>query len=134
MTLEEIRAELVDNNAKQRQSRLEHNNLVKRHAELRQGMQDLLFEKVLSCISVGDVITFSSGYSGGIRNGDRVKVIRKNKKSVTVEYLHREYTWVREKIGDHKRILAKVFGKLVYYNSNKSDLIQRDSRLAELLS
>jgi len=104
-----------------------------RNSELVDKKQQLLFAKVLECIKVGDIITFNQRVSKRILMHDRVEVIRKNKKSVTVKYLHRESRWANPKTGATKRILAPIFSKAVYNHSSKSDAIKRDDRLKDLL-
>ena len=104
-----------------------------RNSELIDQKQQLLFTKVLECIKVGDVITFNRRVSNRILNLDRVEVIRKNKKSVTIKYLHRASAWAHPKVGENFRILAPIFGKAVYHYSTKSDAIKRDDRLKDLL-
>lgn len=96
----------------------------------------IVFELVVDYIDVGQEIQFENLYTGGgISSKDKVKVkvIRKNKNSVTVEFLSTGYKWHEKKIGTTKRIAAKIFGEGVYNTTHFKTMIDRNETLKVLL-
>ena len=131
MTIKELEHEQAELNKRQSILRKESFEISDRNREISIEIKKLIFEKVIESIGIGEEISFSGNY-GDIRNGDILEVIRKNKKSVTIKYLSREYRW-GGKVGDVKRMPSDIFGKMVYEHSSKSAMIKRDDRLKEIL-
>jgi len=94
----------------------------------------IVFELVVDYIDVNQEIQFENVYGGGLSYKDKVKVIRKNKKSVTVEFLSTGYKWNEKKIGKIKRIPARTFGEGVYNTTHFKTMIDRNETLKALLS
>lgn len=101
-----------------------------------------IFEIVVENINKDEVIEFinKGSYEGGLHPNDKVRVIRKNKKSVTVKVFHRSWDRNQQLLGyiedDNcrvKRIPAKVFGEWVFKNPQFKVMIERDEKLKALL-
>ena len=107
-----------------------------------------IFEIVVENINKDEVIEFNNKgrYEGGLHPNDKVRVIRKNKKSVTVKVFHRSWdrnqrtatttgAWVHSEDDNCrvKRIPAKVFGEWVFKNPQFKVMIERNEKLKELL-
>jgi len=134
MDLKETEQEIVSTRESMTKLYYEWKRVKDKNAQLILQKEQLLFVKVLECIKVGDIITFNRRMNNRILNNDRVEIIRKNKKSVTIKYLHRESRWANPKAGGQRRILAPIFGNAVYNHSSKSDAIKRDDKLKDLLN
>jgi hypothetical protein len=93
----------------------------------------IVFELVVDYIDVNQEIQFENVYGGGLSHKDKVKVIRKNKKSVTVKFLSTGYRWHEKKIGTTKRIPARIFGEGVYNTKHFKTMIDRNETLKALL-
>lgn len=114
--------------------KLEINELYDNRKKLGDLRKEVVFELVVDYIDVGQEIQFENLYTGGgISSKDKVKVIRKNKKSVTVEFLSTGYKWHEKKIGTTKRIAAKIFGEGVYNTTHFKTMIDRNETLKALL-
>ena len=108
-----------------------------------------IFEIVVENINKDEVIEFDNKgrYEGGLHPNDKVRVIRKNKKSVTVKVFRR--SWDRNKTNTSgttgawthieddncrvKRIPAKVFGEWVFKNPQFKVMVERNEKLKVLL-
>ena len=106
-----------------------------------------IFEIVVENINKDEVIEFDNKgrYEGGLHPNDKVRVIRKNKKSVTVKVFHRSWdrnqpatttgAWVHSEDDNCrvKRIPAKVFGECVFKNPQFKVMVERNEKLKVLL-
>tara|TARA_R110000772_G_scaffold2410_2_gene8382 strand:- start:2324 stop:2764 length:441 start_codon:yes stop_codon:yes gene_type:complete len=110
-------------------------NLRNNLKQLKKDKEFAIFNMVLDYIEIGDEIEFTNGWArGGLCRGDKVQVIKKNKKSVSVKYLYRERNWYSDKIGDTKRIVSGIFGEYVYNHTDHiKTMIERDQTLKALL-
>ena len=137
MKLEEIQEQINTNTRTIRSKEIEILGLRQTNKQLKVNKETAIFELVLEYVEIGETITFTKGYSnGGLANGDVVEVLKKNKKSVVVKYIKRGSggRWRREKEGDTKRIVSKVFGEWVYHKTDHvKKMIERNSVLKELL-
>jgi len=113
--------------------KVEINELYETRKKLGELRKDILFELIVDYIDIDQEIQFESIHGGGLSYKDKIKVIRKNKKSVTVEFLSTGYKWNEKKIGTTKRIPAKVFGECVYNTSHFKTMIDRNETLKALL-
>lgn len=110
------------------------NELYETRKKLSELRKEALFELIVDYIDIDQEIQFESIYNrGGLSYKDKIKVIRKNKKSITVEFLSTGYKWNEKKIGTIKRIPAKVFGECVYSTPYFKTMIERNELLKALL-
>ena len=98
-----------------------------------------VFELVFDNTRVDDILTFSqnTSYLSGVKlAGFTVKIVRKNKKSLTILYLSNDrpqYKWLDSMVGKTSRIPNLVFGELVFnYIENFKKMAQRNESLRKL--
>lgn len=98
-----------------------------------------VFELVFDNTRVDDILTFSeiTSYLSGVKlAGFTVKIVRKNKKSLTILYLSNDrpqYKWLDSMVGKTSRIPNLVFGELVFnYIENFKKKAQRNESLRKL--
>ena len=98
-----------------------------------------VFELVFDNTRVDDILTFSenTSYLSGVKlAGFTVKIVRKNKKSLTILYLSNDrpqYKWFDSMVGKTSRIPNLVFGELVFnYIENFKKMAQRNESLRKL--
>jgi hypothetical protein len=101
-----------------------------------------VFEIVVDHINKDEVIQFDSktGYQGGLHPKDKVRVIRKNKKSVTVKVFSKSwdrttatYNYQENDNCRVRRVPSKVFGEWVFNDPQFKTMIERNEKLKELL-
>jgi lipoate synthase len=107
--------------------------LHKERKELEDTRKGIIFEMILDYINIDQVIKIEHGYAGGLNFEDVVKIVRKNKKSVTIKFLEVKYSWNQKKVGKQKRIPAKIFGESIYNSTDFKKMIDRDIKLKNLL-
>lgn len=91
------------------------------------------FELVIENIEIGQVIELPQAITP-LRYGDKIKIIRKNKKSVTVEILDNINSWNRDKrVGTIKRVPALNFGETIFYCKEIQTMIERNEKLKKIL-
>lgn len=94
------------------------------------------FELVIENIEIGQVIELIElpQAINPLRYGDKIKIIRKNKKSVTVEILDNINSWNRDKrVGTIKRVPALNFGETIFYCKEIQTMIERNEKLKKIL-
>ena len=98
-----------------------------------------VFELVFDNTRVDDILTFSeiTSYLSSVKlAGFTVKIVRKNKKSLTILYLSNDrpqYKWLDSMVGKTSRIPNLVFGELVFnYIENFKKMAQRNESLRKL--
>lgn len=98
-----------------------------------------VFELVFDNTRVDDILTFpqNTSYLSGVKlTGFTVKIVRKNKKSLTILYLSNDrpqYKWLDSMVGKTSRIPNLVFGELVFnYIENFKKMAQRNESLRKL--
>jgi hypothetical protein len=121
-------------------------SLVKQQDELNSENEKLkelrkiaVFELVFDNTRVDDVLTFSQNtpyLSGAKLAGFTVKIVRKNKKSLTILYISNDrpqYKWLDSMVGKTSRIQNLAFGELVFnYVENFKKMSQRNESLRKL--
>ena len=112
---------------------IEIQNLQKDNYKLLQDRKIARFELVVDNIEIGQVIELTSAYNP-LKYGDKIKIVRKNKKSVTVEILDNIHSWFRDKrIGTLKRVPSSSFGETIFYWKEIQTMIERNEKLKMLL-
>lgn len=89
------------------------------------------FELVIENIEIGQVIELTQAITP-LRYGDKIKIIRKNKKSVTVEILDNINSW-NKRVGTIKRVPALNFGETIFYCKEIQTMIERNEKLKKIL-
>jgi hypothetical protein len=111
----------------------EISELQKNHNILLQQKRVAKFELVVENIEIGQVIELTQALTP-LRYGDKIKIIRKNKKSVTVEILDNTNSWNRDKrVGTIKRVPALNFGETIFYCKEIQTMIERNEKLKMIL-
>lgn len=108
-------------------------NLQKDYKKLLEDRRVARFELVIENIEIGQVIIELKTGIGELSAGDTIKIIRKNKKSVTVEILDNKYSWNKKRIGLLKRIPCINFGDVVFTCKEIQTSIIRNEKLEMLL-
>ena len=104
-----------------------------KHNQLLQQKKVAKFELVVENVEIGQVIELPSALRP-LRYGDTIKIIRKNKKSVTVEILDNPHSWNRDKrLGTIKRVPALNFGETIFYCKEIQTMIERNEKLKMIL-
>ena len=112
---------------------IEIQNLQKDNYKLLQDRKIARFELVVDNIEIGQVIELTSAYNP-LKFGDKIKIVRKNKKSVTVEILDNIHSWFRDKrIGTLKRVPSSSFGETIFYCKEIQTMIERNEKLKMIL-
>lgn len=112
---------------------IEIQNLQKDNYKLLQDRKIARFELVVDNIEIGQVIELTSAYNP-LKYGDKIKIVRKNKKSVTVEILDNIHSWLRDKrIGTLKRVPSSSFGETIFYCKEIQTMIERNEKLKMIL-
>ncbi len=112
---------------------IEIQNLQKDNYKLLQDRKIARFELVVDNIEIGQVIELTSAYNP-LKYGDKIKIVRKNKKSVTVEILDNIHSWFRDKrIGTLKRVPSSSFGETIFYCKEIQTMIERNEKLKMIL-
>jgi len=112
---------------------IEIQNLQKDNYKLLQDRKIAKFELVVENIEIGQVIELTSAYNP-LKYGDKIKIVRKNKKSVTVEILDNMHSWLRDKrIGTLKRVPSSSFGESIFYCKEIQTMIERNEKLKMIL-
>ena len=112
---------------------IEIQNLQKDNYKLVQDRKIARFELVVENIEIGQVIELTSAYNP-LKFGDKIKIVRKNKKSVTVEILDNMHSWLRDKrIGTLKRVPSSSFGETIFYCKEIQTMIERNEKLKMIL-
>lgn len=92
-----------------------------------------VFELVVENVEVGQTIFLESAHVP-LRYNDTIKIIRKNKKSVTVEILDNKNHWNKEKrVGKVVRVPAVSFGQSIFYCKEIQTMILRNEKLKKIL-
>ena len=117
-------------------------SLIKQQDELNsenEKLKELRKIAVFDNTRVDDILTFSenTSYLSGVKlAGFTVKIVRKNKKSLTILYLSNDrpqYKWLDSMVGKTSRIPNLVFGELVFnYIENFKKMAQRNESLRKL--
>lgn len=108
-------------------------NLQKDNYKLLQDRKIAKFELVVENIEIGQVIELPSALPP-LRYGDKIKIVRKNKKSVTVEILDNVNSWNRDKrVGTIKRVPSSSFGESIFYCKEIQTMIERNEKLKMIL-
>jgi hypothetical protein len=111
----------------------EISELQKNHNILLQQKRVAKFELVVENVEIGQVIELPQALTP-LRYGDKIKIIRKNKKSVTVEILDNINSWNRDKrVGTIKRVPALNFGETIFYCKEIQIMIERNEKLKMIL-
>ena len=109
-------------------------NLQKDYKKLLEDRRVARFELVIENIEIGQVIIELKTGIGELSAGDTIKIIRKNKKSVTVEILDNINSWNRDKrVGTIKRVPALNFGESIFYCKEIQTMIERNEKLKMIL-
>lgn len=137
MSIEQIENQIKENRKLILEKEIEISNLIECNRKLHVDKDQEIFSMILDYLEIGDIIEFTKGWSWGtLRSGDRIELIKKNKKSVLVKFVYRKNSakWDRNKVGDIQRIESSVFGDFVL---NKTDhiqtMIKRNESLKEIL-
>lgn len=117
-------------------------SLIKQQDELNsenEKLKELRKIAVFDNTRVDDILTFSenTSYLSGVKlAGFTVKIVRKNKKSLTILYISNDrpqYKWLDSMVGKTSRIPNLVFGELVFnYIENFKKMAQRNESLRKL--
>lgn len=111
----------------------EISELQRNHNVLLQEKRVAKFELVVENVEIGQVIELPHALAP-LRYGDKIKIIRKNKKSVTVEILDNTNSWNRDKrVGTIKRVPALNFGESIFYCKEIQTMIERNEKLKMIL-
>lgn len=99
-------------------------------------MEKVKEQLILDNILVGDIFVTNTGYSNNIRRGDTIKVIRVNKKSVTIEVMEIGITWLKyeretNRIGRNIRCNKERLNRLIFNTMITS--IKRNEKLKKIL-
>jgi len=112
---------------------IEIQNLQKDNYKLLQDRKIARFELVVDNIEIGQVIELTSAYNP-LKYGDKIKIVRKNKKSVTVEILDNIHSWfIDKRIGTLKRVPSSSFGETIFYCKEIQTMIERNEKLKMIL-
>lgn len=112
---------------------IEIQNLQKDNYKLLQDRKIARFELVVESILIGQVIDLPSALAP-LRYGDKIKIVRKNKKSVTVEILDNPNSWNRDKrVGTIKRVSSSNFTESIFYCKEIQTMIERNEKLKMIL-
>lgn len=115
------------------QKNTEISQLQQNYNKLLQQRRVVKFELVVENIEIGQVIELPEAQTP-LRYGDKIKIIRKNKKSVTVEILDNTHSWNRDKrVGTIKRVPALNFGETIFYCKEIQTMIERNEKLKMIL-
>jgi hypothetical protein len=112
--------------------KIDIDNLQKDNYKLLQDRKIARFELVVENIEIGQVIELTSAYSP-LKYGDKIKIVRKNKKSVTVEILDVIRSWDKNRVGTLKRVPCSNFGETVFYCKEIQTMIERNEKLKMIL-
>jgi len=111
----------------------EISELQRNHNVLLQEKRVAKFELVVDNVEIGQVIELPQAQPP-LRYGDKIKIVRKNKKSVTVEILDNVNSWNRDKrVGTIKRVPALNFGESIFYCKEIQTMIERNEKLKMIL-
>ncbi len=133
MDIFEIDRKLKENLDIIAQKNTEISELQQKYNKLLQQRKIAKFELVVEYIEIGQVIELPSALSP-LRHGDKIKIIRKNGKSVTVEILDNTYSWNRDKrVGTIKRVPALNFGETIFNCKEIQTMIERNEKLKIIL-
>ena len=133
MDIFEIDRKLKENLDLIAQKNTEISELQRNHNVLLQEKRVAKFELVVDNVEIGQVIELPQALAP-LRYGDKIKIIRKNKKSVTVEILDNINSWNRDKrVGTIKRVPALNFGESIFYCKEIQTMIERNEKLKMIL-
>jgi len=133
MDIFEIDRKLKENLDLIAQKNTEISELQRNHNVLLQEKRVAKFELVVDNVEIGQVIELPQAQPP-LRYGDKIKIIRKNKKSVTVEILDNVNSWNRDKrVGTIKRVTALNFGESIFYCKEIQTTIERNEKLKMIL-
>lgn len=133
MDIFEIDRKLKENLELIAQKNTEISELQQKYNKLLQQRRVAKFELVVENIEIGQVIELPQAQPP-LRYGDKIKIVRKNKKSVTVEILDNVNSWNRDKrVGTIKRVPALNFGESIFYCKEIQTMIERNEKLKMIL-
>jgi hypothetical protein len=133
MDIFEIDRKLKENLDLIAQKNTEISELQRNHNVLLQEKRVAKFELVVDSVEIGQVIELPQVLAP-LRYGDKIKIIRKNKKSVTLEILDNINSWNRDKrVGTIKRVPALNFGESIFYCKEIQTMIERNEKLKMIL-
>lgn len=133
MDIFEIDRKLKENLDLIAQKNTEISELQRNHNVLLQEKRVAKFELVVDNVEIGQVIELPQAQPP-LRYGDKIKIVRKNKKSVTVEILDNVNSWNRDKrVGTIKRVPALNFGESIFYCKEIQTMIERNEKLKMIL-
>ena len=133
MDIFEIDRKLKENLELIAQKNTEISELQQKYNKLLQQRRVAKFELVVENIEIGQVIELPQAQPP-LRYGDKIKIVRKNKKSVTVEILDNINSWNRDKrVGTIKRVPALNFGESIFYCKEIQTMIERNEKLKMIL-
>jgi hypothetical protein len=132
MDIFEIERKIKENLEKIGLKKIEIDNLQKDNHKLLQDRRIARFELVVENIEIGQVIELTSAYSP-LKYGDKIKIVRKNKKSVTVEILDVVRSWDKKRVGTLKRVPSSSFGESIFYCKEIQIMIERNEKLKMIL-
>lgn len=105
-------------------------------ANLQEQERQLAFDLIIANVEKNDELKISAQLwsIAGLKGGDTVKVVRKNKKSITVEIIDVDLTKYNneKRLGKKARIENKYLQTLLF--SNLETMIKRNEMLSDLLS
>jgi hypothetical protein len=107
--------------------------LNKKEKDLGELRKNIIFEMIIDYINIDDEIKLENGLGNGLYMEDVIKIIRKNKKSITVKLINTKYSWNKSKVGKQRRIDTKIFGEAIYHSTDFKKMIDRDIKLKNLL-
>ncbi len=107
--------------------------LNKKEKDLGELRKNIIFEMIIDYINIDDEIKLENGLGNGLYIEDVIKIIRKNKKSITVKLINTKYSWNKSKVGKQRRIDTKIFGEAIYHSTDFKKMIDRDIKLKNLL-
>jgi len=138
----ENKAEMLSKLKQIKKLQTEINQLHERNKTIELEKKQDVFEMVVEHINKDKVIQFNSktGYQGGIHTKDKVRVVRKNKKSVTVKVFRKNwdrvtatYLYSEDDNCRVRRVPSKVFGEWIFNEPQFKTMIERNEKLKELL-